>query len=149
MTEQRMVPVELLNKCASALWICARPDLQKELRALIDGPGVVPVASYCRPEVVAFAHAMESKLRDNDHKSGWKGCGIDWLLARLTQEVGELAEQLATDGPDDEDTIGEAADVANFAMMVADVAGVLVAPPAPVPSCPTSSCESSIEFNGQ
>ena len=29
------------------------------------------VASYCRPEVLAFALTMEFKLRKNAHKDGW------------------------------------------------------------------------------
>jgi len=85
-----------------------------------------------RPEVRAFAALMEAKLRANDHKPGWKGDHPEDLLARLHEEADEIRrswdhwrgtawprEQLAP-------IIGrECADVANFAMMIADVCGAL------------------------
>ena len=76
------------------------------------------------PEVVAFADAMEAQLRANDHKPGWKN---DWskdLLKRLREETDELEKTL--EEPDYTGNIlKEAADVANFAMMIADVCGGL------------------------
>lgn len=87
-----------------------------------------------RPEVRAFADLMEAKLRANDHKPGWKG--EDWwpLLYRLREETLELQEELAPGSRTDllawSARVGrEAADVANFAMMIADVCGALPAPP--------------------
>lgn len=104
-----------------------------------------------RPEVVAFADAMESKLRDNDGKGGWKDCAPHWLMMRVVEEAAELLEELDPGtrasaqfyaasrmlsaaceelnqfGPylktkgDPMRVLGEAVDVANFAMMVADV----------------------------
>lgn len=98
----------------------------------------------CRPEVQTFAVAMERKLRANDHKGGWKNCEGGWLLKRLFEEaeelrdawlvhVGECArgtrwvEADAFHGfPDTSSVVlNEAADVANFAMMLADVNGCL------------------------
>lgn len=72
--------------------------------------------------VLAFARRMEAKLDRNRHKGnreGWlKDEPID-LLARLVEEVVEL--QHALDREQSPDTISaEAADVANFALMVAD-----------------------------
>ena len=78
-----------------------------------------------RPEVVAFADAMEARLRANDHKGGWQRCSIDWLLARLIQEAGELAEEVIAEITE-KGVLYEAADVANFAMMIADRAGELM-----------------------
>lgn len=88
---------------------------------------------------------MEAKLQRNDRKGGWRGCEPGWLLLRLVDEVGELAEAALKvwrqrggppgSGPSEEDiraVLAEAADVANFAMMVADVSGALGAPPAQV-----------------
>lgn len=78
-----------------------------------------------RPEVVAFADAMEARLRANDHKGGWQQCSVDWLLARLIQEAGELAEEVVAEIAE-QGVLYEAADVANFAMMIADRAGELM-----------------------
>lgn len=76
-----------------------------------------------------FADVMEKKLRENDDKGGWDGCGPQFLLGRLMDERDELL--IAIEGlgsaPDEErvayieKAISEAADVANFAMMIADV----------------------------
>jgi len=86
-----------------------------------------------RPEVRAFADLMEAQLRANDHKPGWKG--EEWwpLLCRLREETLELQDALGpgsrTDLPAWSARVGsEAADVANFAMMIADVCGALPAP---------------------
>lgn len=83
-----------------------------------------------RPEVIAFARLMEDQLKANDHKPGWKG--EDWwpLLMRMREETIELQEALApgsrTDLPAWWTRVGcEAADVANFALMIADVCGAL------------------------
>jgi hypothetical protein len=80
-----------------------------------------------RPEVIAFAHAMEAKLRENDHKGGWRGCSPDALFDRMRDEGSELLgklvrmEQLPSNAEVRREVAREAADVANFAMMIADV----------------------------
>ena len=67
-----------------------------------------------RKEVMCFAREMEKKLRENDHKSHWSGREQEYLFTRLMEEAGELhAAYLDT-------IVEEAADVANFAMMIAD-----------------------------
>jgi len=81
---------------------------------------VVEAASYLRPEVLAFARAMEMNLRANDHKGHWRECSDEYLLLRAYEELAEL--QTCRSG----DTLSEAADVANFCMMAADNAGELV-----------------------
>lgn len=95
---------------------------------------VGPVA--WRPEVRAFADAMEAKLRENDHKPGWKGDHPRDLMRRLDEEANELRKLLPVGGArvtDGGGVLREAADVANFAMMIADVCGSLsVAPVGPV-----------------
>lgn len=79
-----------------------------------------------RPEVAKFARLMEAKLKENDHKGGWKHCDVGWLLMRLGEEFDELIKALY---PKEERipnvVASEAADVANFAMMIADVVGGL------------------------
>jgi hypothetical protein len=70
---------------------------------------------------------MEAKLAENRHKGnrdGWIGCEATHLLIRLREEVDELERSLmyrATSGT--RQVVRECADVANFAMMIADVAG--------------------------
>jgi len=65
-----------------------------------------------------FAREMEKKLAANSHKGGWHHCSLQYLSMRLTQERKEL--QKAIKSKDVNDIIGECADVANFAMMIAD-----------------------------
>jgi len=88
-----------------------------------------------RPLVRKFAETMERKLRENEYKSIWKNESANWLLDRLREEVEELDRAIYrpdwkchVDKPENQrrcemrsDVWREAADVANFAMMVADV----------------------------
>ena len=77
-----------------------------------------------REEVVKFALLMEKKLKENDSKGGWSKCEYDYLLQRIDEEVVELKHSIRVNGSDRK--IGrECADVANFAMMIADNTGVL------------------------
>jgi NTP pyrophosphatase (non-canonical NTP hydrolase) len=109
-------------------------------------------AGELRPEVLEFAKIMESKLRENDHKAGWKGDDPEALSLRCQQELVELQNafrkafcatywpirpgetgatpqaqfvlRLATEDEHEKaasEIGGEAADVANFAMMIWDV----------------------------
>lgn len=79
-----------------------------------------------RREVRAFALLMEQKLRENDYKGGWGECELPWLLGRLRQEVDELGAVAQARPPMGPEQVGrEAADVGNFAMMIADVCGAL------------------------
>jgi NTP pyrophosphatase (non-canonical NTP hydrolase) len=92
-----------------------------------------------RPEVVAFADAMERELRANDHKGGWRDDHHDDLMSRLSDELLELQQALDLsrgksaayypnnpNGPTWQSVVlSEAADVANFAMMIADVCEAL------------------------
>lgn len=87
------------------------------VRRALDGE---PAPGKRRPEVEWFADAMERKLRDNDHKRHWTHMSMQYLSMRLTQERKELYRAVA-DG-DAEKVLAEAADVANFAMMLADKA---------------------------
>jgi hypothetical protein len=83
-----------------------------------------------RKEVQWFAEEMEAKLKENDHKGGWYGCRFRALFPRLREETDELllaahplnldtmAEKLTEE--DACNLIRECADIANFAMMIAD-----------------------------
>ena len=94
-----------------------------------------------RPEVAAFAQLMEAKLRENDCKGGWKDEQTSYLSRRCGNELEELRaaiqrqrKEWMTGFPPVSaekrealrvDVGREAADVANFAMMIADVCGAL------------------------
>ena len=68
-----------------------------------------------------FAWRMAAKLDANAHKGSWRELSPFFLLHRLRQETAELARALHS-GAAREAIIDEAADVANFAMMIADMA---------------------------
>ena len=113
------------------IWEC--PDCGFEMNAIhIDDNEGTHTCPAChevnaRTEVRWFAEQMEAKLKENDHKGGWDSCGIFWLRNRLVEEVKELTRVMeaghnSESGLDLENIIREAADVANFAMMIADKA---------------------------
>ena len=86
-----------------------------------------------------FVQVMRTKLRENSHKGGWAGIPVRVLLGRLRNELGELEAELGrferenmfgTVPPEErgvmaEQVAREAADLANFAMMIADNVGGL------------------------
>lgn len=89
-----------------------------------------------RAIVQAFAAAMERKLAANDGvKGGWEG--VDWIdhYCALLAEIGELVaalsvlEEYGRHGVVEDEArqavIDEAADVALYAMMIADIVGAL------------------------
>lgn len=60
---------------------------------------------------------MEHKLKMNDHKGGWDGKDLDFLIKKLEGEVSELRHALLHEPGIN--IMLEAADVANYAMMIA------------------------------
>lgn len=85
-------------------------------------------------EVKKFAEAMIEKLNEpkNLEKGGWKDSFIDFLFHRLKEETIELQEELkqkmscyVSVQDRKEKVLKECADVANFAMMIADKVGAL------------------------
>lgn len=84
-----------------------------------------------RPEVQRFATLMEEALRRNEGKGGWHDDQPEELLLRAYEELGELHREVLRRFRSDEPgswrnrIAREAADVANFALMVADVCGGL------------------------
>lgn len=81
------------------------------------GRRVAPTPPALRPALQWFAEQMEDRLAANDHKGGWEHCSLGLLAERLCDEVAELAEASSFQA-----TAREAVDVANFALMIADVA---------------------------
>ena len=95
----------------------------------------VPVTVLSR-EIQQFAALMQTKLNENQDKGGWKGVDFspfgegrgqvwreknDYLLRRLDEEIAELKAAVYAFDASPLAIAREAADVANFAMMLADV----------------------------
>lgn len=76
--------------------------------------------SHLVPDIKRFVDAMVYKLRKNKRKGKWETYSILDTLELLRGEVAELAEAIE-DGNDFE-TILEAADIGNFAMIAASIA---------------------------
>jgi len=72
-----------------------------------------------REPVLRLAGVMEVRLRANDHKGHWRGRDDAYLMRRLREEAEELFAAVEQ-GAAVEEIEREAADVANFAMMIAD-----------------------------
>lgn len=71
-----------------------------------------------RKEIKDFATIMETKMLLNEHKGGHERLKVEELMKLLHQEVREL--KAAIDDKDYKNVIMECADVANYAMMLAD-----------------------------
>ena len=80
-----------------------------------------------RPEVAKFAIEMETVLRKNDHKTGWRGMEHDTLLRRIRDEFEELRDaqsHISSHECDRSDPAyiqfmrKEAIDIANFCMFL-------------------------------
>ncbi len=124
-----------VRKNVASDWLIAHAEALieagEQLAAILAALGVtepsegVAVARHwgsIRREVRVFALAMEERLRANEHKGGWQVEAPTWLLGRCREEVDELESATYADA---DNILQEAADVGNFAMMVADVAGAL------------------------
>ena len=73
------------------------------------------------PRIAWFFRAMVQKLDENDHKADWRGSAdVGYFRKRIAQELEELKRAIDR-GASPEDVAREAADVANFAMMIADM----------------------------
>ena len=80
-----------------------------------------------RQEVLRFTDEMERVLKENDHKGGWSDCPIEYLQARLVEELGEYFRSVAINidyqkqyGKQKPIASKELVDIANFAMMLWD-----------------------------
>ncbi len=117
-TGRLLLLLDILADVEEARLMAELPAARKELPTIPDD---------LRPEVLMFARLMERKLRRDDEKKGpggWKASKARALFDRMLVEVVELDNTIrCNSGP--EDVALEAADVANLAMMVADVAGGL------------------------
>ena len=92
---------------------------------------------YYASKTQKFTELMAKRLKENDHKGGWEDCNEAYLLKLLEQEVKELSDVIKNINPFMPESkfpeqtqlkkvaIREATDVANFALMIADVCGGL------------------------
>jgi NTP pyrophosphatase (non-canonical NTP hydrolase) len=78
------------------------------------------IVSNFERELKQFVDAMRYKLKKNAHKGKWEDLDLPTAIQRLKDEVAELEE--ATSRDSSIEVILEAADVANFAMMVCNIA---------------------------
>lgn len=62
---------------------------------------------------------MSEKLQENVHKGGWEHDSVASLLTRLFEEAYEICESVRVGMPA-RSVYRECADVANFAMMIAE-----------------------------
>jgi len=76
-----------------------------------------------RPELAAFAKAMESRLKENAHRGDWRSYNFYYLTACLTANLGHMIRAYQADKP--ESIPKSAADTANYAMMISDLCGGL------------------------
>jgi len=79
-----------------------------------------------RPELAAFAKAMESRLRENAHRGDWRSYNFYSLAACLAANLGHMIRAYQADKP--ESIPKSAADTANYAMMISDLCGGLGPP---------------------
>ncbi len=78
-----------------------------------------------RPEVVAFAKVMESRLKENANRADWRTFNFYYLLACVAANLGQMVKAFQSDKPDA--VLKSAADTANYAMMISDLYGGLAA----------------------
>ncbi len=75
--------------------------------------------AFRRQAVDKFAEVMKAKLERDVYKGSWDGCSTEYLTCRAVDEMTELAKAIDSNLSKKEVT-KEAADVANFVMMIAD-----------------------------
>lgn len=77
-----------------------------------------------RPEVQRFAEEMEKQLQANEHKGGWKECHFSYLIDETFRNYDRMVTHFTKN--DTPAILRRAANIANFAMMVADNWGGLM-----------------------
>lgn len=80
----------------------------------------VPAKVGAEPEIKLFFDAMVHKLGKNVHKGKWQDLDLQATIRKLKEEVAEL--EAAVEIGNTVDIILEAADIANFALMAANIA---------------------------
>jgi|GEM_PF-5191682 len=94
----------------------SRPDPGPDLFFTVKIPAAM---AHYSDDIRRFVDAMVYKLERNAHKGKWESLTVDQAFKLLEGEVEELRREI---GGNSVKTILEAADVANFALMVANIA---------------------------
>jgi hypothetical protein len=76
-----------------------------------------------RKPLMKFAFDMEKQLKVNDHKKGWGSEHYEFLMRELTKNYSHLIQELQKLDRDKHKITIRAANIANFAMMIADNEG--------------------------
>lgn len=76
-----------------------------------------------RRVVSEFAFDMEKQLKVNDHKGGWGIIAYDYFTHKLENQVYELQKELKKPNKDKHEITIRCANIANYAMMIADNEG--------------------------
>ncbi|SDY43510.1 hypothetical protein [Bacillus sp. 166amftsu] len=83
-----------------------------------------------RKEVKWFAEHMESRLQENNHKTGWEDCTVDFLSSQINRNLNELnglfEELPANYSVLSANIIRQCSDISNYAMMIADISNKYV-----------------------
>ncbi len=101
-------------------------QLPEELKMILQ----MEVKNALRPELLLFVQEMQEQLDRNKEKGHWRGCDDEILISELQMHVGALQRTLYKQ-PDHKTSSGrkadwlrkvadDAADIANFAMMLWD-----------------------------
>jgi fructosamine-3-kinase len=76
-----------------------------------------------RKAIRVFSYDMEKQLKVNDHKNGWKKEHHEFLSHELAKNFQKLTEELGKENRDKHEITIRCANIANFAMMIADNEG--------------------------
>lgn len=76
-----------------------------------------------RREVREFAFDMEALLKENDHRGGWDSSSEAYLWVQIQKNLHGLDKELSKDDRDKHEITIRCANIANFAMMIADNEG--------------------------
>jgi hypothetical protein len=102
---------------------CKMKDAWKQIRPLPKWKDSVSFPVEIKhAQVIPFAKAMDEVLCKNDYKGGWglKECSVEYLRARLVEEMGEYFRLVARGIHETDPDKKELIDIANFAMMLWD-----------------------------
>lgn len=107
---------------------------EKEMFRVANQKGVI------KNSVNWFSHLMTNELMKHLDRPGWKHERVPYLLYRLNEEVDELSYAIEANQPK-EVVEKEGADVANFAMMIADIYRQKLKPTEPTRKKKRGGCE--------
>lgn len=95
-------------------------ELGEEIANFVQQTEPCPVP---RKPVMEFAFDMEVLLKANDHWGGWDRSSDAYLFAQIQKNLSGLDKELSKDDRDKQDITIRCANIANFAMMIADNEG--------------------------